>query len=62
MISFLGLYYAGQLLNTIGEAPTAIRADQIVVHINGDNVRLRYVNCPVAPFLDTPDQHPCNGK
>ncbi len=62
MISFLGLYYAGQALNTIGEAPTSIRADQIVVQINGDKVRLRYVNCPVAPFLGDSDQHPCDGK
>ena len=62
MISFLGLYNAGQTLTTIGEAPSAIRADQVVIPINGDRVRLRYVNCPLAPFLDTDDQHPCNGK
>jgi hypothetical protein len=24
-------------------------------------VRLRYVNCPFAPFLDSPDQNVCQG-
>jgi hypothetical protein len=24
-------------------------------------VRLRYVNCPFAPFLDTADQNVCQG-
>ena len=58
MIGFLGLYNAGQNVGSIGEAPTTIRADQIVV--NG--TRLRYVNCPTAPFLDTSDQNVCDGK
>ncbi len=55
MISFLGLANAGL---TIGNAPAAIRADRIVVK----GVRLRYVNCPFAPFLDTADQNVCSGK
>lgn len=58
MIGFLGLYNAGLEIGSIGEAPVAIRADQIVV--NG--VRLRYVNCPVAPFLDTAEQRVCDGR
>ena len=58
MIGFLGLYNAGVEVGSIGEAPAAIRADQIVV--NG--IRLRYVNCPFAPFLDTTDQNVCSGK
>ncbi|MES2095172.1 MAG: heme-binding protein [Pseudomonadota bacterium] len=58
MIAFLGLYYAGVEVGSIGEAPASIRADQIVV----GGVRLRYVNCPFAPFLDTTDQRPCDGK
>jgi uncharacterized protein GlcG (DUF336 family) len=62
MISFLGLYNAGKQINTVQEAPTAIRADNIVITVNGDQVRLRYVNCPVAPFLNSNDQHPCDGK
>jgi len=62
MISFLGVYNAGVRLGGIGEAPAAIRADQIVVAISGASVRLRYVSCPFAPFLDTSDQDVCSGK
>jgi uncharacterized protein GlcG (DUF336 family) len=62
MISFLGLYNGGQDTNTIAEAPTGIRTDQIVVQISQGSVRLRYVNCPVAPFLDTSTQDVCSGK
>ncbi len=62
MISFLGLYNAGQSIGTIGEAATNIRADNIVITVNGAQVRLRYVNCPTAPFLDTTQQNVCEGK
>jgi uncharacterized protein GlcG (DUF336 family) len=61
MISFLGLFNGGQRVGSIGHAPTAIRADQIVVAV-GAGVRLRYVNCPFAPFLDTTEQVVCDGK
>ena len=61
MISFLGTHNAGLRVGGIGNAPTAIRADQIVVAI-GAGVRLRFVNCPFAPFLDTSDQDVCGGK
>jgi len=61
MISFLGLYNGGQRVGGIGHAPTAIRADQLVVNV-GAGVRLRYVNCPFAPFLDTSEQVVCDGK
>lgn len=61
MISFLGLHNGGARIGTIGNAPKDIRADQIVVAI-GAGVRLRYVNCPFAPFLDTSDQDVCGGK
>jgi uncharacterized protein GlcG (DUF336 family) len=61
MISFLGVHNGGARIGGIGNAPTAIRADQIVVAI-GAGVRLRYVNCPFAPFLDTSDQDVCGGK
>lgn len=62
MISFLGLNNAGTRLNTgIGNAPKAIRADQIVVDLGNANVRLRYVGCPFAPFLDTAQQNVCEG-
>ncbi|WP_339826463.1 heme-binding protein [uncultured Parasphingorhabdus sp.] len=61
MISFLGLHNAGQRLTTIGNAPKAMRADNIVVDLGNASVRLRYVNCPFAPFLDTDAQNVCEG-
>ncbi|QJB68140.1 GlcG/HbpS family heme-binding protein [Parasphingorhabdus halotolerans] len=61
MVSFLGLNNAGIRLGTIGNAPKAIRADNVVVDLGNANVRLRYVNCPFAPFLDTNQQNVCEG-
>lgn len=61
MASFLGLYNAGQRVGTIGHAPKAIRADNVVVDLGNANVRLRYVNCPFAPFLDSNEQNVCEG-
>ncbi|VWX58904.1 heme-binding protein [Sphingorhabdus sp. 109] len=61
MASFLGLHNAGVRLGTIGNAPKAIRADNVVVDLGNANVRLRYVNCPFAPFLDTSEQNVCEG-
>lgn len=59
MISFLGLHNAGQRLNSgIGNAPRDIRADQLVVR----GVRLRYVQCPQAPFIGSDQQNVCEGK
>jgi len=62
MISFLGLHNAGARVGGIGNAPPAIRADTIVVTL-ADNrtVRLRYISCPFAPFLDTAQQNVCQG-
>ena len=61
MISFLGLNNAGVRVGGIGNAPRDIRADRIVVQVGGRQVRLRYVNCPFAPFLDDPTQNVCEG-
>ena len=61
MISFLGLFNGGQRVGGVAHAPVAIRADQLVVNV-GAGVRLRYVNCPFAPFLDTSEQVVCDGK
>jgi uncharacterized protein GlcG (DUF336 family) len=58
MIAFLGLANAGRALGTgIANAPQANRSDQI--GLSGG--QLRYVNCPVAPFLDTSDTNACDG-
>ena len=62
MISFLGLANAGKRVGGIGHAPPERRSDRVVVQLgSGREVRLRYVNCPFAPFLDTPDQNVCQG-
>jgi uncharacterized protein GlcG (DUF336 family) len=62
MISFLGLFNGGARVSGIGEAATGIRSDNVVIQVNGNSVRLRYVNCPFAPFLDTTDQNVCQSK
>ena len=62
MISFLGVHNAGERLGTLGNAPVDIRADIITVPVNGEDIRLRYVSCPFAPFLDSNEQNPCQGK
>jgi uncharacterized protein GlcG (DUF336 family) len=61
MISFLGANNAGVRVGGIGNAPAAIRADQIVVDLGNASVRLRYVSCPFAPFLDSSSQNVCQG-
>lgn len=62
MISFLGVHNAGLTLGTINNAPLDIRADTITVPVNGEDIRLRFVSCPFAPFLETNEQNPCRGK
>ncbi len=60
MIAFLGLARAAS--GTLGQAPAAIRADQITVHVpNGTSANPAYVNCPPAPFVGSNDQTPCQG-
>jgi len=61
MISFLGVYNAGKQLGTIGNAPLDIRSDRIEVDLGDAKVRLRYVGCPFAPFLDSSEQNVCEG-
>lgn len=58
MIAFLGLNNAGQTLGTgIGNAPAAMRSDTTMPQ----GTRLRYVQCPQAPFLDTMNDNVCGG-
>lgn len=63
MISFLGLANGGKRAgNGLSHAPADRRSDRVVVQVTADReVRLRYVNCPFAPFLDTNDQNVCQG-
>ncbi len=61
MVSFLGLHNAAARVGGIANAPPAMRADNILVDLGNAQVRLRYVNCPFAPFLDTNAQNVCAG-
>jgi len=59
LVAFLGLANAAAELQTgIGNAPPGIRADQLVAY----GTRVRYVVCPVAPFIGSSTQNPCLGK
>lgn len=59
MVSFLGVHNAGVALNgAIGNAPPEKRADLLVPQ----GARLRYVQCPQAPFLNSTEQNVCEGK
>ena len=62
MVSFLGLHDAGVALGTVNNAAPLNRADTITVTVGGTPIALRYVQCPFAPFLDSNEQNPCNGK
>ncbi len=60
MISFLGLHRAGLRLNTgVGNAPIDIRADTL--DLPGQESRLRFVNCPQVPFIDSNETEVCSG-
>lgn len=61
MVSFLGMNNGGVRAGTVNNAPNAMRADRVVIYVNGSPVRLRFVNCPFAPFLDTSEQNVCQG-
>lgn len=59
MISFLGVHNAGlELGGAINNADPSIRADTL----SPQGVRLRYINCPQAPFLDSTEADACIGK
>ncbi|MBT8115351.1 MAG: heme-binding protein, partial [Arenicella sp.] len=59
MISFLGLHDAGvQLGGAIRNADPSRRADTL----SPQGVRLRYINCPQAPFVNSIEAAPCAGK
>jgi uncharacterized protein GlcG (DUF336 family) len=60
MIAFLGANNGGKRGGSIGNAPRTMRSDRIVVKV-GDGTRLRYVNCPFAPFVGSSAQNVCEG-
>jgi uncharacterized protein GlcG (DUF336 family) len=60
MIAFLGLHRAGvELATGVGNAPQDMRIDAQPI---GGSARVRYVSCPQAPFLNSDEQNPCEGK
>jgi uncharacterized protein GlcG (DUF336 family) len=60
MVAFLGFANAASALGTgLANAPTAIRADNLAPQ--GEGTRLRYVNCPQAPFNNSSQQNACAG-
>ena len=58
MIAFLGVAEASAILGTLGNAPADSRADALTP----SGARLRYVNCPQAPFLDSSEPEACSGR
>ena len=59
MISFLGVHEGAAALGAgLGNAPTAMRADTLTPF----GVRLRYVQCPQAPYYGSDEQNVCGGK
>lgn len=59
MIAFLGLHNAGiELGGSIGNAPIDRRADNLAPQ----GIRLRYVQCPQAPFIASDEDNVCDAK
>ena len=60
MVAFLGLANGASIVgNGLANAPPAIRSDTIVPQ--GEGTRLRYVNCPQAPFNGSSQQNAVRG-
>lgn len=58
MISFLGVHEAGEILDSgIGNAPPDKRADRL----RPMGTRLRYIQCPQTPYIDSDAQNVCAG-
>jgi uncharacterized protein GlcG (DUF336 family) len=58
MIAFLGVHEAALAGGGFGNAATGTRADTLVPQ----GTRLRYVNCPVTPYLNDDAQNVCENK
>ena len=58
MIAFLSVHQAGQDLGGFGNADKMMRADTLTPQ----GIRLRYVSCPITPFIDSDEQNVCEGK
>ncbi len=59
LIAFLGVHNAGESLGgAINNAPPERRSDTLTPK----GIRLRYVQCPAAPFLGSDEDNVCDGK
>ena len=58
MIAFLGVHEAAAQLGGFGNAAPMMRADTL----EPQGTRLRYINCPVAPYIGSDEQNVCAGK
>lgn len=58
MIAFLGVHEAAQQGGSFDNAAPNMRADTLVPQ----GTRLRYVNCPVTPYLNSDEQNVCDNK
>lgn len=58
MIAFLSVHNVSIQLGSIANAPPSMRADTLTPQ----GTRLRYVNCPVTPYIETSEQNVCAGK
>jgi uncharacterized protein GlcG (DUF336 family) len=58
MIAFLGVHEAAAAGGSFGNAASAMRADTLVPQ----GSRLRYINCPAAPYIDSDVQNVCANK
>lgn len=57
-VCFLGLQEAGLELGTVNNAPADMRSDNISI----DGSHLRFVSCPVRPFIGSDEEGVCDGK
>lgn len=58
MIAFLGVHEAAQAGGGFSNAPVSMRADTLAPQ----GSRLRFINCPVTPYLNSDEQNVCSGK
>jgi len=59
MVAFLGVHNAAiNLSGSINNAPVEIRADTLTPQ----GIRLRYIQCPQSPFLNSNQQNVCRNK
>lgn len=58
MIAFLGIHEAAVAGASFSNAPASMRADTLAPQ----GSRLRFINCPVTPYLNSDEQNVCDGK